>query len=85
MAKDNETKPTIEFAPGCFDNFDGTQEELDELIAEITSMVEDGSILENSIELDLDSLMPEELALIEQIDKDGYFDPLNDTRKRKLH
>lgn len=30
----------IEFAPGCFDQFDGTQEELDELIAEIQKMFE---------------------------------------------
>lgn len=41
-------KPTIEFAPGCFDNFEGTQEELQELIAQIHLMVEDGSIFENS-------------------------------------
>ena len=27
----------VEFAPGCFDNFDGTQEELDGLMAEIQS------------------------------------------------
>ena len=25
----------VEFAPGCFDNFEGTQEELDGLMAEI--------------------------------------------------
>jgi hypothetical protein len=34
--KDTEIK--VEFAPGCFDNFDGTQEELDELVAEIQNM-----------------------------------------------
>ncbi len=28
----------IEFAPGCFDNFEGSQEELDELVAEIQKM-----------------------------------------------
>lgn len=38
-----EKKPLkIEFAPGCFDNFDGTQEELDEFMAmlekKLTSM-----------------------------------------------
>lgn len=34
-----ENKPLkIEFAPGCFDNFEGTQEELDELVAEIQEM-----------------------------------------------
>ncbi len=43
-----DKKPTIEFAPGCFDNFEGTQEELQELIAHIHQMVEDGSIFEHS-------------------------------------
>lgn len=34
---EKDEKPlTIHFAPGAFDNFDGTQEELDEMIAEIT-------------------------------------------------
>lgn len=38
-----EKKPLkIEFAPGCFDNFEGTQEELDEFMAalekKLTSM-----------------------------------------------
>lgn len=34
-----EKKPMkIEFAPGCFDHFDGTQEELDQLIKEINDM-----------------------------------------------
>lgn len=36
-----EQKPLkIEFAPGAFDNFEGTQEELDEMIAEIQKMFE---------------------------------------------
>lgn len=55
-------KLKIEFVPGCFDNFDGTQEELDELVAMITEMVEDGSIIENSkpmTESDFDDLPPE--------------------------
>ena len=35
----DEKKPLkIEFAPGCFDNFEGSQEELDEFIKEITTM-----------------------------------------------
>ncbi len=35
----DEKKPLkIEFAPGCFDNFEGTQEELDELIQQIETM-----------------------------------------------
>ncbi len=44
----SEQKIKIEFAPGCFDDFEGTQEELDDLISQITQMVEDESILENS-------------------------------------
>jgi hypothetical protein len=37
MTKQN--KPVrIEFAPGAFDHFDGTQEELDALVAEIQDM-----------------------------------------------
>ena len=44
----------IEFAPGCFDNFEGTQEELQEMIAMIRQMVSDGTLLENSEPLDID-------------------------------
>lgn len=33
---DDQPKLKLVFAPGCFDDFDGTQEELDTLIAEIT-------------------------------------------------
>lgn len=45
------TKLKIEFAPGCFDSFDGTQEELDELINEIRMMVDDGTFEEKSTRL----------------------------------
>ena len=47
-----DKKPTIVFAPGCFDSFDGTQEELDAMLAELTKMAEDGTLLENSSPLD---------------------------------
>ena len=36
MTDEKEIK--IEFAPGCFDSFEGTQEELNELMAEIQNM-----------------------------------------------
>lgn len=36
------------FAPGCFDNFEGTQEELQELMAEIHRLVATGEIFEQS-------------------------------------
>jgi hypothetical protein len=32
------------FEPGCFDNFDGTQEELDQLVEQITAMAENGEL-----------------------------------------
>ena len=51
--KDGEQpKYKITFAPGCFDDFEGTQEELDQLVAQLTAMAESGELLENSVELD---------------------------------
>lgn len=34
----SDKKLTVEFAPGAFDHFDGTQEELNDLMAEIEYM-----------------------------------------------
>lgn len=53
----------IEFAPGCFDHFDGTQEELDEMIAMIQKAIESGEIFENSRELTEEEFdeLPEEI------------------------
>lgn len=47
-------KPEIIFAPGCFDDFDGTQEELDELVAELNRMVESGELFELATPVDFD-------------------------------
>lgn len=41
----------IVFDPGCFDNFDGTQEELDEFVKQIQEFAESGLLFENSVEL----------------------------------
>jgi len=47
-----EKKPLkVIFDPGCFDNFDGTQEELDEFVAHIQAMAEAGMLFENSVDL----------------------------------
>lgn len=57
----------IVFEPGCFDNFDGSQEELDALVAEITAMVESGEVFEQMREIDeddLENLPPEVLDSI---------------------
>ena len=46
-------KPTkVEFAPGCFDDFEGTQEELNELIADLKNMVTSGTLWENTLPVD---------------------------------
>ena len=51
------TKPIkIEFAPGCFDGFEGTQEELDQMIAEIQRLAESGELFERSTPVDMDTL-----------------------------
>jgi len=61
-------KITVEFAPGAFDNFDGTQEELDQLVAEITKMAETGELFERSRPVDLDEMIEEgDLDIIEHI------------------
>jgi hypothetical protein len=58
-------KITIEFHPGCFDNFDGTQEELDELMAEIQNLAESGKLLEMSTPVDFDSVIDDDNELLE--------------------
>ena len=51
--EDNENKPMkIVFAEGCFDDFDGTQEELDALVAQLTEWAESGELLEKSVPVD---------------------------------
>lgn len=60
------TKPTIRFAPGAFDTFEGTQEELDALIKEITDAFENGDLMD-SAPLDIDALMEEDPEMAEQL------------------
>jgi len=49
MMTDEAKKLKLVFAPGCFDHFDGTQEELDQLIKDIEAAFESGDFLENSV------------------------------------
>jgi hypothetical protein len=77
----SEQKLKIVFAPGCFDDFDGSQEELNELLAEINRMVDTGEILENARpldELDLEDL-PDDVAewLAEDFSPDEGDSPKN--------
>jgi hypothetical protein len=60
-------KMKIGFAPGAFDTFDGTQEELDALVAELERMAESGELEANSVALeDWDDLDDEDRAIIEE-------------------
>jgi hypothetical protein len=70
----NDKKIHIEFAPGAFDNWDGTQEELDAFVAEIQRLAESGELEELSVPLDdegLEELTDEEIAAIEAALGDG--------------
>jgi hypothetical protein len=77
----NEKKPEIVFAPGCFDSFEGTQEELDELVAEIQKMISTGELFENSQPLDLDELIEEDPEFAEKLVENLAFEG---SVKRKL-
>jgi hypothetical protein len=47
-----EKKPLrVIFDPGCFNNFEGTQAELDEFVKQIQEFAESGLLFENSAEL----------------------------------
>lgn len=56
----NEKKMKIEFAPGAFDAFEGSQEELDELMIDIQTMVESGALFEQSEPVDMMTMLAEE-------------------------
>ena len=56
----------VKFAQGCFPD-DMTQEEIDEIVKEITSMVEDGSLMANSEPLDMDKLEVEDPEMYHQL------------------
>jgi len=44
-------KLEVVFAKGCFDDFDGTQEELAEFIADIQNMANNGTLMHGAVEL----------------------------------
>lgn len=47
-----EKKPLqVIFDPGCFNNFEGTQAELDAFVVQIQAFAESGLLFENSVEL----------------------------------
>lgn len=71
MTSEERKKIKIEFAPGAFDNFDGTQEELNELMENIQKAILSGELFENSKPVDIDELLesddPDDWALAEHL------------------
>lgn len=77
----------IEFAPGCFDDFDGTQQELEQLMSQLQTMFENLSTDElrersRTVSMeDLEELDPETqqqiLSALDDLD--------NDQRKQRLN
>ena len=74
----NDNKITVEFAPGCFDDFEGTQAELDALIKEIQRMAESGELQENAQPLDI-------LELQEHLDEHSATTPATHPNHRRRH
>lgn len=80
----DEKEMKVVFEPGCFDHFEGTQEELDEFVAELRKMVETGDLFKNAkpvTDEDLDDL-PKEVRedLIRWMERD-----IADPQDRKLN
>jgi len=62
----------VVFAPGCFDHFDGTQEELDALMAEIQETFANMTpeeLAAQSVPLEEDSLTEEEWEILDAADQ----------------
>jgi hypothetical protein len=82
----DEKKPLkIEFAPGCFDNFEGTQEELDEFVKEISTMFTELTPEEleaRSRPISIDELLEDESISDDQFEE--ILQALVNGEKRKL-
>ena len=78
-------KMEIVFAPGCFDKFDGTQEELDNMMAEIQRMAESGELFEKSVPLSEETLQEMDPEDVEQLANALGFVNDEETTERKLH
>jgi len=74
MSEDNKPIEVV-FAPGCFDTFEGSQEELNELMAEIKRMAESGEMMERGIAVDFDELFEDEPELADKLLQFSESDP----------
>lgn len=63
MTPEERKEIKVEFAPGAFDSFEGTQEELDEIVADIRRMIDTGELFERARQVDFDELVKEDPEL----------------------
>jgi hypothetical protein len=56
MSEQDKKKIEIVFAPGCFDDFEGTQEELDQMIQQLKDMAESGELFAQSTPVYLEDI-----------------------------
>lgn len=86
---EEKKKPEIIFAPGCFDNFEGTQEELDQMVADIHKMFESGEAFENAKQVDIkefvEGLSDEEIEMMLEQLRDSEEPEETVNSNRKLH
>lgn len=76
-----EKKTKVVFMPGCFDDFDGTQEELDELVKEIQRLANSPEeLMANSREVNLTDLDDEILEIIGE-----KMQSITEDTSKKLH
>ena len=75
----NDKPVKVVFQPGCFDGFEGTQEELDQLQADILAMAQSGELLEQSQLVDLEALSVQDPELVAKL-----LEQLSDGNKRNL-
>ena len=81
---DSKKPLKIEFAPGCFDQFEGTQEELEALIAEIQETFANMTpeeLAEQSVPVSLEDM----LADGSEEEVEHVISALNQDTKRNLH
>ena len=57
----------LEFAPGCFDSFEGSQEELNELIAQIQEMFASGEAVKLAKPIGVDELDDADWEVLEHL------------------
>jgi hypothetical protein len=77
---DKKIKFKVEFAPGAFDSFEGTQEEMNEMIREVQELFSNMTLEDlqhNDLLMDLSELKESDPELYEQV--------INNLVSRKLH